>query len=154
MKPSTLRKDAIAFRRRQRRRQLKAGLKLSGLLDELEELGNRQSECRGHALDVDQAEVPCASLDVREIGPVDARPLGELLLSQAQRLAPVLDRAAETFANVRPGAFSHCVQVRAVSTMSVSTMSDKTVDRLPLPPPQKGFRDYLGRLPGRRGVVA
>ena len=73
--------------------------------DELEQLGDLQAEGLGQALDVQQADVAWAPLGAQEVGPVDARPRGELLPRQAQRLAPVRDREAELPADARPGPF-------------------------------------------------
>ena len=73
--------------------------------DELEQLGDLRAEGLGQALDVQQADVARAPLDVQEVGPVDARPRGELLPRQARRLPPVRDREAELPADARPGSF-------------------------------------------------
>ena len=77
----------------------------SRAFDELEQLGDLQAEGLGQALDVQQADVARAPLDVQELGPVYARPRGELLPSQARRLAPVRGREAELRADARPGPF-------------------------------------------------
>ena len=77
----------------------------SRAFDELEQLGDLQAEGLGQALDVQQADVARAPLDVQEVGPVDARPRGELLPRQARRLAAVRDREAELRADARPGSF-------------------------------------------------
>ena len=77
----------------------------SRAFDGLEQLGDLQAEGLGQALDVRQADVARAPLDVQEAGPVDARPRGELLPRQARRLAPVRDREAELPADARPGSF-------------------------------------------------
>jgi hypothetical protein len=51
----------------------------SGVFDESEELGQGKVECRGHAID-DQGDVAGASLDIAQIGTVDANPFCEFFL--------------------------------------------------------------------------
>ena len=49
-------------------------LPMLSMFDGLEQLGDLQRQGRGHPLDVDEADVARAPLDVREVGPVEARP--------------------------------------------------------------------------------
>src|SRR5690242_8858688 len=86
---------------------------------EPEQLGELERHGRGQPLDVDEADVPRVPLDVRQVGPVDARPPGELLLRQAQRLAPALDRELEPLADVRPGPFLQSGIARSSSSRPV-----------------------------------
>ena len=71
--------------------------------DEPEQLGDRHGKRSRKALDVDQADVACATLDVRQVGAVDAGLVRKGFLRQAQLLAPDLDRKAEALADVSLG---------------------------------------------------
>jgi hypothetical protein len=59
-----------------------------------------------------RSDVAWASLDVREVGAVDAGAPGELPVREAQRLMSLFDREAEPRADVRAGLFDNCGQAR------------------------------------------
>jgi hypothetical protein len=83
-------------------------------LDPLEKFRDGQGKGGGQAFDVDEGKVAGATLNIGEIGPVNAGLFGEVFLGQAKLLAPVLDAEAELLANVGCGLlFPHRRRVAA-----------------------------------------
>jgi hypothetical protein len=66
------------------------------------------------ALNVDQADVAHAALNVAEISAVDPGTLRELLLGQFQLFTPAFDRKSKALADVRLGPLFHCVHASRV----------------------------------------
>jgi hypothetical protein len=82
---------------------LAEGKSRSRTLDSLKKLGDGNAQASRDPLDVDEADVAGASLDVAQVGSVDAGPFREVFLGQAQVFAPALDGKAEALADVRRG---------------------------------------------------
>lgn len=65
-----------------------------------EQLRDADSQGPREPADVQQRGIPLASLDASDVGPVQARPLGELLLREARTLAELAYTTAEGNADI------------------------------------------------------
>ena len=74
--------------------------RLSSSLDGREEFGEFHLQSIRQSFDVDEREVPRPALDVAQIGPVDAGPVGQILLGQPEGLAPRFDGEPEALADI------------------------------------------------------
>ena len=72
----------------------------SGSDERSEEFRQRHAEGGGEPLDVDEAEVLLAPLDAANVGAVQARPVGKLLLRPAPVVAESPDACPEPCADV------------------------------------------------------
>lgn len=82
---------------------------MSGLStgDPSKEFGHRHRECGGKAIDVHEARISAASLDVAEVGAVDASLGRQFVLGQLEFLAAVPDRESKTVTDVGSLGFAH-----------------------------------------------
>lgn len=76
--------------------------------DQAEKLGDSQFERNSNPLDVDQAEIPGTTLDVGNVGPMDACLVSQILLGHAKLFAAGSNGIAELLPDIGPVLFPHC----------------------------------------------
>lgn len=69
--------------------------------DIMEEIGQRSDESLGEAINIHEAGISCPSFDVAQVGPVQPGSCGQILLSQSEFFAAMLDRDSKTVTNIR-----------------------------------------------------
>jgi hypothetical protein len=82
-----------------------ARLTIPSSLNSFEQLRHRQVQGRRNPLDVHERQIARTPFHIADIGPMNARQLGQILLGLTEFLPPALHRVPEPFPDVR---FGYC----------------------------------------------